>query len=143
MYIVFILLLFVLFDFIYVSLIASKYNVMIRSIQKTSSNIYLPSAILSYIVLLITLIWVVFPYAQLRKSIDKSRLKTAFYSGLLIGFAIYGVFNTTNVALFKDYSFALAILDTLWGSLLFFTICWLYLYLSSPRVLFILKPCKQ
>jgi len=37
----------------------------------------------------------------------------------LLGIVIYGVFETTNYALFKNWSIISVILDTLWGGLLF------------------------
>jgi uncharacterized membrane protein len=35
------------------------------------------------------------------------------------GFAIYAVFDGTNLAIFKDYPVDLAIADTIWGGRLF------------------------
>lgn len=131
--------LFVILDLTYVSIVAPKYSFMVSQIQQSPFNLHFTSAILSYIVLTMSLLFVVFPYATLRKSTDNSVLKTAFLSGFLIGFAIYGVFNTTNVALFKGYSIPLAVIDTLWGATLFFAITLVYL---SPSVLLILKSGK-
>ena len=36
-----------------------------------------------------------------------------------LGIVIYGVFDTTNYALFKNWSLITTIIDTLWGGLLF------------------------
>lgn len=128
---------------VYVSIVSTRYSLMMNNIQQNPLKINYISAILSYIVLVVTLVFVVFPYAQMRKKIDNSIVKTAFFSGFLIGFAIYGVFNTTNVALFHNYSYGLALLDVIWGSSLFFIVTLLFLYVSSPSVFFILKPSKQ
>ncbi len=136
------ILLFLILDMVYVSFVSSKYTLMINNIQQNTFKIRFVPAVLSYIVLVVALVFVVLPYAQLRKTVDKSMLKTAFFSGFLIGFAIYGVFNTTNLALFNNYSYSLAVLDVLWGASLFFLITLLFLFLSSPRVLFILKSSK-
>lgn len=139
MHIVLVIILFVIFDFIYVSLVAPKYSLMINNIQKEPFKINIVSAMLSYIVLIVTLLFVVFPYAKHRLQSDKSIVRTAFFAGFLIGFAIYGVFNTTNVAIFRKYSIKLAMFDIIWGSMLFFIATLLYL---SPSVFFILKPSK-
>lgn len=40
----------------------------------------------------------------------------SFYNGLLLGFVIYGVYNTTNYATLKNYPIKTALLDTLWGT---------------------------
>ncbi len=37
----------------------------------------------------------------------------------LLGIVIYGVYETTNLALFKNWSILTVIIDTLWGGLLF------------------------
>ena len=37
----------------------------------------------------------------------------------LLGLVIYGVFETTNYAMFKKWSIITVIMDTLWGGLLF------------------------
>jgi uncharacterized membrane protein len=37
----------------------------------------------------------------------------------LLGIVIYGVYETTNYALFKDWSILTVIIDTLWGGTLF------------------------
>ena len=37
----------------------------------------------------------------------------------ILGIVIYGVYETTNLALFKKWSTNIAIIDTLWGGILF------------------------
>jgi uncharacterized membrane protein len=37
----------------------------------------------------------------------------------LLGLVIYGVYETTNYALFKNWSITTVIIDTLWGGALF------------------------
>ena len=37
----------------------------------------------------------------------------------LLGLVIYGVFETTNMALFTNWSWLTVIMDTLWGGILF------------------------
>jgi uncharacterized membrane protein len=37
----------------------------------------------------------------------------------LLGLIIYGVYETTNYALFKNWSIVTVIMDTLWGGVLF------------------------
>jgi uncharacterized membrane protein len=134
MYVVFLALLFIILDFIYVSIVSPQYISMISNIQQQPFKIRIVPAILSYVVLLCTLLFVVLPYAKYREKTDKSCLKTAIFSGLFVGFAIYGVFNTTNTALFRDYSLTMAIIDTLWGSFLFFTITLLFVCRSHLQV---------
>ena len=36
-----------------------------------------------------------------------------------LGLLLYGMFNTTNIAIFKNYSYFIALIDTLWGFIVF------------------------
>jgi uncharacterized membrane protein len=45
--------------------------------------------------------------------------KKTVYDAFLLGIIIYGVFETTNYAIFKNWSFYTVVLDTLWGGILF------------------------
>ena len=45
-------------------------------------------------------------------------VKGAVIGGLLMGLAIYGVFNGTNYAIFPDWTLKVSLYDTVWGSLL-------------------------
>jgi uncharacterized membrane protein len=50
--------------------------------------------------------------------------------GFIYGALIYGVFNGTNVAIFREYSVKTAVTDTLWGGILFSVSIALYLRLQ-------------
>ena len=41
-----------------------------------------------------------------------------YLEALILGSSIYGVFNFTNLAIFKKWSWTLALIDTLWGGTL-------------------------
>lgn len=45
----------------------------------------------------------------------------------IYGIIVYGVFDLTNLALFKDYKPELAMLDIAWGGF----VCWLSVYLAK------------
>jgi uncharacterized membrane protein len=45
--------------------------------------------------------------------------KKSVNDAFLLGIVIYGVYETTNYALFKEWSMLTVIIDTLWGGLLF------------------------
>jgi uncharacterized membrane protein len=44
---------------------------------------------------------------------------TSYKQAFLYGVSIYGVYDFTTLALFKDYDWKFALADTLWGGLLF------------------------
>ena len=41
-----------------------------------------------------------------------------YLEALILVSSIYGVFNFTNLAIFKKWSWTLALIDTLWGGIL-------------------------
>jgi uncharacterized membrane protein len=128
-----------LLDFVYVFAFKNTYIALIGKIQNNRKpKINIISAILSYVVVIIGFVFVVVPYINLRirsgthnKTIHA--LKTALISGGLLGFVIYGVFNTTNVALFEDYSITTAIIDIVWGTFLYFISAFCYVILSTSK----------
>jgi len=42
----------------------------------------------------------------------------------LLGFCIYGVFDFTNVAIFKKYKYVPSVVDMFWGGILFYITTW-------------------
>ena len=96
--------------------------------------------------LVIDIIWITFNRKRYRESIKKATgqdTKLSFFGVLLaysslifsfiyfskklnnifditvLGLCLYAVWNTTNMAIFKDWNFMTALIDTLWGGILF------------------------
>ena len=40
----------------------------------------------------------------------------------ILGMCIYGVYSFTNMGLFKEWNLGIAVTETLWGGILFFTV---------------------
>lgn len=103
-----------LLDYIWLAKIAKGFY-----LDKLSSHItvssgslvpYLPAVPLVYIVA-ITAIWI-FALPSATTGMQ------AFANGALLGFFMYAFYDLTNLATLKDYPWSLAIVDTLWGTLL-------------------------
>ena len=43
----------------------------------------------------------------------------------LLGLCIYGIYETTNYAILKDWKLSTVVIDTLWGGILFAIVTWL------------------
>lgn len=120
----------------YIYAIKDGYMNMVKHIQGghiTQVNIY--AAVLSYIFVVLGLVLYVLPYAEKikltmngvgRLSVT-SKLYIAVVVGALFGAIVYGVYNTTNMALFKDFSLSFALFDIIWGSFLYLTSTFVYL----------------
>jgi uncharacterized membrane protein len=94
-------------DSIYLYLIQSIFLKQITSIQKSPLQFNIYGAILCYILL-------VFGINYFILSPNKSVI-----DAFILGVVIYGVYETTNLTLFKQWSPYIVILDTIWGGVLF------------------------
>jgi uncharacterized membrane protein len=107
---------FTLIDSIYLYLMSNIFKTMIKQIQGSDVKIRFISTILCYIFLIFSLYYFIVS--------QKASIITAF----LLGISIYGVYETTNLAIFKKWDPIIAIIDTLWGGILFSITYWLYLH---------------
>jgi len=98
---------FILLDAIYLFSTRNFTKKVIKNIQNQDLVIQVFPSILCYIFLLSAIYYFII--------LKQASLKEAF----LLGIFIYGVFETTNLAIFKKWSPLLAIIDTLWGGILF------------------------
>jgi len=98
---------FLILDFLFLGLMKNYFNYQVKLIQGTPLKANLFGALLSYLFLLIGLNYFII--------IPKKNVSDAF----LLGLIIYGVFDATNYAMFKEYLITTLIIDTLWGGILF------------------------
>jgi len=95
-------------DSAYISLTRPYFSGLVKNIQKQSMSIRMFAVIAVYVLLTFGLYVLI---------ISKRRSpQEAFYLGLVI----YGVFEFTNYALFKDWSVLPVMFDTLWGGVLLY-----------------------
>ena len=101
--------LFISIDFIYLNIINGYFSKQIKNVQGTNPKINLLGAAFCYLFLIIGINYFII---EPRKSC---------YDAFLLGIVIYGVYETTNYALLKDWSIFTVLMDTLWGGVLFAT----------------------
>ena len=94
-------------DFIYLSLNKSTFETQIVKIQRVVMQVKIIPALMCYALLIIGLNYFIL------------RTHRPIMEAFLLGLIIYGVFDTTNYALFKKWDLKLAIMDGLWGGVLF------------------------
>jgi uncharacterized membrane protein len=80
----------------------------VAAIQRSKLVVSMPPAIFTYILMAIILNYFII-----------STNKPAF-DAFILGFCAYGIFDFTNLAIFKNYTLKTAIMDTLWGAILFY-----------------------
>ncbi len=97
----------ILIDFVYLNVMKGYFNNQVQSIQGSSIKINYLGVALCYIFLIAGINYFIIK--------PKKSVSDAF----LLGIVIYGVYETTSYALFKNWSILTVIIDTLWGGLLF------------------------
>ncbi len=94
-------------DFVYLNVIKNYFLNQIQMVQGSQPKINYLGVALCYIFLIAGInYFIIKPH----KSVSEA---------FLLGIVIYGVYETTNYALFKNWSIFTVIIDTLWGGLLF------------------------
>lgn len=99
--------LFVLIDYLYLSNFSGFFNNLLIKIQNDKINLDLSAAIVCYIFLIFGLHYFILK--------EKRPVKDAF----LLGLVIYMVYETTNKAIFKNWSWKAVMIDGIWGGILF------------------------
>jgi uncharacterized membrane protein len=97
----------VLLDSIYLWLMKNAFNQQISRIQGSPIQLFLLPAVICYISLIFGLYYFIIR--------EKKSIKDAF----LLGLVIYSVFDLTNLALLRNWSPIIALIDSLWGGVLF------------------------
>jgi hypothetical protein len=98
---------FITLDSIYLNVIKNYFQKQIQSVQGSAVKINFLGAAICYVFLIIGINYFII---KPRKSINEA---------FLLGLVIYGVYETTNYALFKNWSLVTVVIDTLWGGILF------------------------
>ncbi len=99
--------LFIFIDSVYLQLIRSYFEKQIQNVQGSAIKVNFLGVALCYLFLIIGINYFII---KPRKSVTDA---------FLLGIVIYGVYETTNYALFKNWSLLTVFIDTLWGGILF------------------------
>jgi uncharacterized membrane protein len=103
-----------LIDSIFLYFIGSPFKNMIKNIQGTPIKIKLFPAIICYIILIFSLYYFI---------INK---KSSYLDAFFLGFIIYGVYETTNMATINKWNYNIGVIDLIWGGFLFLITTYLY-----------------
>jgi len=98
---------FIIIDFVYLNVMKGYFDNQIKAIQGSRIKMNYLGAAICYVLLIFGINYFII---KPRKSVSDA---------FLLGIIIYGVYETTNYALLKNWSILTVIIDTLWGGLLF------------------------
>jgi uncharacterized membrane protein len=111
---------FTLVDSIYLYSMSGKFQKMIKIIQGSDLKMQILPTIFCYIFLVFLLYYFIV--------YKKQTVLDAF----LLGLGVYGVYETTNLAIFKNWDPLIGIVDTIWGGILF-SLSY-YIFKSTPKI---------
>jgi uncharacterized membrane protein len=94
-------------DFVYLSSMKGYFANQVKNVQGSPLKLNFLGAAICYIFLVVGINYFII---KPRKSVSDA---------FLLGLVIYGVYETTNYAIFSNWSIISVIIDTLWGGLLF------------------------
>ena len=104
-------------DLIWITSNYQRYNDMVNHVSGKPISLNYFAVLVTYVLLIFGLFVFVLP--NINKTSTKSIALSSLHYGGLFGFTIYGVYNFTNLSVFKNYDAMTAILDTCWGCVLF------------------------
>jgi uncharacterized membrane protein len=105
-------------DFIWISINSKTYEKMVFSVQNSKLRFNYVGAIIAYSAMVIGFVFIVMPMAK--QDVANTNVVKALKYGAVFGFVTYTIFNATNYAIFVDYSPYTSVLDTLWGTFVYF-----------------------
>jgi len=114
------LIVFLSLDFIFLYSMRSIFNKQVMAVQGSPVVFDIYAAILCYIALIFGIYYFII------------REKKSILEAFLLGFIIYAVYETTTLAILKNWTYKTAIIDTLWGGVLFALTTFIVYALAKP-----------
>lgn len=112
-------------DSIFLYIAKDLFSRQIMLVQGTALQINIPSAALCYFIIIIGMYYFVLRHiivpnaSSLSASIQTMRIREGIISAFFLGIFVYGVYETTTMALLRNWSPVTAVIDTTWGGVLF------------------------
>lgn len=108
-----------LVDSIFLYFISTNFSKMISNIQGSPMKVNFGYALLVYAIMFIQLYYFIL--------LKNGTLLEAF----LLGSSTYGIYEFTSASLFSKWNYKLALLDTLWGGILYALTIYIVRYIKS------------
>ena len=109
----------VLLDSIYLTAFKKHFANQILIVQSKPMSVQMLPVVITYCILVFGLYYFII---KQRKSV---------MDAALLGFVIYGVYEFTNKSIIKDWTYFTAVLDVIWGTILFGLTTYLYNILNK------------
>ena len=106
-------------DFVFLYLAKDFFARQVMLVQGTDMKVYIPSAAICYILIVVGLYYFVPNATSSAAAIQTMRLEDGVKSAFFLGILVYGVYETTTLAILRNWSPVTALVDTTWGGTLF------------------------
>ena len=112
-------------DAVFLYTISDMFSRQIMLVQGTALKVNIPSAVICYILLVLGLYYFVLRHiivpnaSSAAAAIQNMRLRDGMIAAFFLGVFVYGVYETTTLALLRNWSPMTAVIDTTWGGTLF------------------------
>jgi len=104
----------VILDGVYLTAVKKHFENQILIVQGKPMSVLMLPVIITYVILIFGLYYFII---KQHKSVTDAAL---------LGFVIYGVYEFTNKSIIKEWTYFTAILDVVWGTILFGTTTYLF-----------------
>jgi uncharacterized membrane protein len=116
-------------DAIWISSNRKMYGDMVRSVQGSVMHVRQLAAVVAYVLMYVGLVVLVLPALLASTTSTKGQAKRPSLAEVvrvagLYGFTVYGIYNATNMAIFKAYPLKVALMDTAWGTFVYTFTAW-------------------
>jgi len=109
----FLIIIFPLIDYFYLSTMSSHFNQVVKRITGDGIVFNYQKAIIAYFFLVLGM------YYFIIKDLSKDNFYQKIQDAIILGLVIYGTYDFTNGAILKEYDYLTSIIDTTWGGILF------------------------
>jgi uncharacterized membrane protein len=112
-------------DAVFLTLFKDFFARQVMVVQGTAMKVNIPSAAVCYVLMVVGLYYfvlrhIIVPNAtSAAASIQTMRIDDGIKSAFFLGILVYGVYETTTLAILKNWNPVTALIDTTWGGSLF------------------------
>jgi hypothetical protein len=112
-------------DAVFITLSKDLFARQVMLVQGTAIKVNIPSAAICYVLIVVGLYYFVLRHmivpnaTSAAASIQTMRFSDSIRSAFFLGILVYGVYETTTLAILKNWSPMTALIDTTWGGTLF------------------------
>ena len=124
------ILMFIIIDIFYLKSVSKYFTNMTKNIRLRRHYLIIPIFFI-YLILFSTLHHFVLKNINFDKITNYAYILPQLLNSFFLGFSIYSIYELTNYALFKNWTFHMVILDSIWGGILCTIVSIMYILFIS------------